>query len=65
MKLLEEAIQELKLDTRMVERNLRNQSVTAQEVDKHISALPDDSANAGSIEIEKLVTWDGKGKLEG
>lgn len=65
MKLLEEAIQELKLDTRMVERNLRNQSVTAQEVDKHMNSLPDDAANAVAVDIEKVSAWDGKGKVEG
>jgi len=64
MKLLEEAIQELKLDTRMVERNLRNLSVTAQEVDKHMNSLPDDAANAVAVDIEKVAAWDGKGKVE-
>ncbi len=55
MSLLHVAVEEKKLDTRMVERNLTRGIVQQDDVKKAVSALPDDSANAEWVSIESLA----------
>ena len=55
MTLLHEAVDEKKLDVRLVERNLNRGSVTADEFEKAVKKLPDDIENAEYVSIETLA----------
>ncbi|MBS1959549.1 MAG: hypothetical protein JST80_08775 [Bdellovibrionales bacterium] len=54
MSLLHEAIQEKKLDVRMLEKNLVRNVVTDKEAKTAIAALPDDSENAAYISLDEV-----------
>jgi hypothetical protein len=56
MTLLHEAVDEKKLDVRLIERNLNRGSVTPAEVQKSIEALPDDEDNAEYVSVEELMS---------
>ena len=55
MTLLHEAVDQKKLDTRMVERNVARGVITQQELQQKISALPDDGENAEYVSIDSLL----------
>jgi hypothetical protein len=58
MPLLHIANEEKKLDVRIVDRNVRKGSLTAEEVQKQLQALPDDSENAEWVNVEELAKLD-------
>ena len=60
MVLLHDAVDSKKLDTRMVERNVTRGVISANDVDKAVKALPDDSENAEYVNIQSLAD-DGEG----
>lgn len=55
MTLLNEAVDVKKMDTRVVERNIARGVIPSQEVDKAVSALPDDAENAEYVSVEALA----------
>lgn len=55
MSLLHEAIQEKKLDVRMLEKNLVRNVVTDKEVKQAMQSLPDDSENAAYISLDEVA----------
>jgi hypothetical protein len=55
MTLLNDAVENKKFDTRMVERNVARQVLTQDEVEKVLKKLPDDSENAEYVSIESLA----------
>ena len=55
MTLLNDAVENKKFDTRMVERNVARQVISQDEVEKTLKKLPDDSENAEYISIESLA----------
>jgi hypothetical protein len=55
MTLLHEAVESKKLDVRVVERNISRGSVRAEDYEKSLKALPDDSENAEYVNIETLA----------
>jgi hypothetical protein len=55
MTLLHEAVDEKKLDVRMIERNTARGVIHSDDVDKAIKKLADDSDNAEWIAIDSLV----------
>jgi hypothetical protein len=56
MTLLHEAVDAKKMDVRLVERNINRGVMSAEEVEKNLKKLPDDSENAEYIAIESLMT---------
>ena len=50
---LDKAMQNLKLDLRLLEFNLRTGQITKEEVQKHLSSLPDSAGNCEKINIEE------------
>jgi hypothetical protein len=55
MTLLNDAVEQKKFDTRMVERNVARQVLSQDEVEKNLKKLPDDSENAEYTSIESLA----------
>lgn len=55
MALLHEAMDEKKLDVRLVERGLARGQLTPDEVQASLKKLPDDADNAEYIAIETLI----------
>ena len=55
MSLLKDAIQEKKLDIRMMEKNLSKGLITSDEVTRTENALEDDAENAEYISIESIA----------
>lgn len=55
MALLHEAINEKKLDVRVIERNVKRGDVTSTEVERSLKQLPDDAANAEYISIADIA----------
>ena len=55
MTLLNDAVENKKFDTRMVERNVARQVISQDDVEKTLKKLPDDSENAEYISIESLA----------
>jgi hypothetical protein len=55
MALLHEAVEEKKLDVRVVERNITRGSVSAEEAKKAQSQLPDDSENASWVNVDRIA----------
>ena len=55
MSLLHEAIQEKKMDVRMLEKNLVRNVVTDKEVKTAQAALPDDGENAAYISLDEIA----------
>jgi len=55
MSLLHDAIATKKFDTRMIERNLQRGQVSAEEVEKAVKALPDDSENVHQVTSDDLA----------
>jgi hypothetical protein len=55
MSLLHDAIQEKKLDVRMLEKNLVRNVVTDKEAKATIEALPDDAHNASYISLDEIA----------
>lgn len=55
MSLLHEAIEQKKLDIRMLDKNLARTVVSDKEVKTTISQLPDDSENADYISLDHLA----------
>jgi len=60
--LLHEAVEAKKMDVRMVERNINRGSLSADEVEKNLKKLPDDSDNATIISTEALMGELNEGK---
>jgi hypothetical protein len=58
MTLLHDAIQEKKLDSRLVEKNLAKGHISPADYEKTLKALPDDSENADYTNLEELVDND-------
>jgi hypothetical protein len=63
MPLLHESSDAKKFDTRMVERNVTRNIVSASEADKTMAQLADDSANAEWINLEVIAAGDGIRKV--
>ena len=55
MTLLHEAVEAKKLDTRMIERNLTRNVITADEAAKALKALPDDADGGEWVSVEDLA----------
>jgi hypothetical protein len=55
MALLHEAVEEKKLDVRVAERNITRGVTTADELQRALDKLPDDSDNAQWVNIESLL----------
>ncbi len=55
MSLLSDAVESKKFDVRVVERNIARSVIRAEDVQKYTTDLPDDSANAEWISIEKIA----------
>ena len=55
MSLLHDAIQEKKLDVRMLEKNLVRNVVTDKEVKSAQAAMPDDAENASYISLDEIA----------
>lgn len=55
MTLLHDAVEQKKLDIRMIERNIARGVMGADEVDKNLKKLPDDAENADWVSIDSLV----------
>jgi len=55
MTLLFEAVEQKKLDTRVVERNMQRGVVSASDVEKATKNLPDDAENADWVTLEALA----------
>ncbi len=56
MALLHEAVEEKKLDVRVVERNITRGAVSAEEAKKAVSQLPDDAENAIWISVDRIAS---------
>lgn len=56
MALLHEAVEEKKLDVRVVERNISRGSVSAEEAKKAVSQLPDDGENAIWVSLDRIAS---------
>lgn len=54
MALLDEAVEEKKFDTRMIERNLLRGVISEADVQSSIKNLPDDAENGSWVSIESL-----------
>lgn len=54
MALLNQAIHEKKLDVRVIEKNLVRGLTSAQEYEKSLKELPDDSANAEWRNVDQI-----------
>jgi len=52
MSLLIDGVKSKKFDVRVIERGLQRGTLNAEEVQKHLASLPDDS------ESGELATWD-------
>ena len=50
---LDKATQNLKLDSRLVEFNIRTGQLTKEELQKHLASLPDSAAQCEKINIEE------------
>lgn len=55
MTLLHEAVEQKKLDVRLVERNISRGVVSQADVDQAVKALPDDAANASYVSIDSIM----------
>ena len=55
MTLLHVAVDEKKLDVRLIEKNLATSVLSAAEVDKAVQQLADDSENAEWVSVESLA----------
>jgi hypothetical protein len=55
MTLLNDAMNEKKLDTRVIERNVSRGVIRAEDVQKSMKDLPDDGANAEFVSIDELA----------
>jgi polyhydroxyalkanoate synthesis regulator phasin len=64
MILLDEAIEAKKYDTRVIETNLGRGVISQAEAKTFVSELPDDSANAEWVTLEKIAQHEGAGKVE-
>ncbi|MGE0762770.1 MAG: hypothetical protein AB7N80_05785 [Bdellovibrionales bacterium] len=49
---LHEALQLVKFDKRLLDWHIRQGTITAADVEKHIKSLPDSSAQAMQIELD-------------
>jgi hypothetical protein len=54
MTLLHESVDFKKLDVRMIERNVARGVISAEDVQKAASKLPDDAENAEWVSIESI-----------
>ena len=50
---LDKAMQNLKLDSRLVEFNIRTGQITKEDLQKHLANLPDLAQNCEKINIEE------------
>ncbi|MGE3756908.1 MAG: hypothetical protein AB7H97_04090 [Pseudobdellovibrionaceae bacterium] len=50
---LHKAINVLKLDSRMIEWNLKNNKLTKAELDAHLNSLPDLKDRSESVNLER------------
>lgn len=55
MTLLKDATEAKKFDTRVMERNIQRGQTKAEDLEKFIKDLPDDSANADYISLDTLA----------
>jgi hypothetical protein len=55
MSLLHEAIQDKKLDIRMLDKNLVRNVVSDKEVKQAIASMPDDAENASYISLDEIA----------
>ncbi len=55
MSLLNDAVQDKKFDTRVIERNLSRNLVRQDEYNQFVKTLPDDAAHAEHISMEELL----------
>jgi hypothetical protein len=58
MALLHEAVEEKKLDVRLIERNVARGYVSQEDVEKAAKKLSDDSDNAEWVNVETLAADD-------
>lgn len=54
MVLLVDAIEQKKFDQRLVDKQLRDGTLTQKELDQFLNSLPDDGANAEWVNVENL-----------
>ena len=64
MTLLHEAVEDKKLDVRMVERNIARGVVSHDEHQKAVAKLPDDDDNAEYISIEEIAQDDSEQSMD-
>lgn len=55
MALLHDSVDFKKLDVRLIERNIARGVLTPDELNKAVTKLPDDSANAEWINVDSLM----------
>jgi len=49
---LDKAMKNLKFDARMIEFNLRTGTLTKEELQKHLSQLPDSANNSAKLDLD-------------
>jgi hypothetical protein len=49
---LDQAMKKLKFDSRMIEHNLNNGSITREEYEAHLKSLPDSQVQAAALTLE-------------
>ena len=59
MALLHEAVEEKKLDVRMVERNIARGVITQTDADQAAKALPDEAENSTWVSVDSLAQDEG------
>lgn len=59
MTLLHEATDSKKFDTRMVERNIARNVMSADDLEKQLKKLPDDGDNAEWVSLETIAGTEG------
>ena len=62
MSLLNDAVKDKKFDVRVVERGVQRGTLTAEELQKHLASLPDDSEAAATATWEDILKQDVKKK---
>ena len=60
MVLLKDAIEAKKYDVRVKAKNLDRGVIIQDDLDKHLSKIPDDGANAEWVNLETLISDEGK-----
>ncbi|MBL7716862.1 MAG: hypothetical protein JNL01_15455 [Bdellovibrionales bacterium] len=55
MTLLSESVEQKKFDVRVAQRSVERGKLKAEELEKFVASLPDDSANADFVAIQSFM----------